>query len=149
MAFISGFNLPCSNGFGFKGVRRHSEAVACQTLIYIQAIKSLEGGSEPYLSSVWASRTISAESLVVVVTVGSPPEAFRNRLSRAARPNGSIRKVMFSFFDREVRVWLWRPMRGSFSEVKHVFDSIIDLSKISTPGSEPACSCWHNRVPVR
>ncbi len=142
MAFISGFNLPCSNGFGFKGVRRHSEAVACQTLIYIQAIKSLEGGSEPYLSSVWASRTISAESLVGVVTVGSPPEAFRNRLSRAAHPNGPSGRSCFRSLIEKFVSGSGVPCEDLFSEVKHVFDSIIDLSKISTPGFRARMLVW-------
>ncbi len=42
------------------------------------------------------------------------------------------------------------PCEDLFSEVKHVFDSIIDLSKILTPGFRARMLVWATTgVPVR
>lgn len=109
---------------------------------YSQAIKSVEGGSELFLNFVWSSRLLSMAALEMVLQIENPPLPYMVRIRQAARPSGPPGRSDFKSMLLTFLSGSGIPNEDLFNEVKHTFNSLIDLSQISSPFFRPRMFVW-------
>jgi hypothetical protein len=139
-AFISGFKLPCRNGFNFLDVSDlcRLEITKYRLTASEQVPRAFTGGSEAFFSLVWTSYISDFASLEPHLDIRPPAAHFTSQLIQLAGDQTASFSGLLCNFLRGSGV----PCPGLFAAVQNGFDSVIDLSQIDSTGFRARMFVW-------
>lgn len=82
------------------------------------------------------------DTLAPILTVVGPTQATRTRLSQAARPHGPPGRMDFRYILSTFLSGAGVPCEALFAEAEHAFDSMVDLTRISSPDFRARLFVW-------
>ena len=139
-SFSEGFNLSCRNGFKFSTVSSFLPSQHCRFNCHSKLLKvpkNFSGGANAFFTLMWTSVIAGYESISDYISFLPSPTGLDAAIASVAGDRATVQSLIEEFLQGS-----GIPCPAKFDELRGGFSTLIDLSKIDTPGFRARVFTW-------